>query len=114
MREDDLRYADESFHEPLITTALREGSEEIGLRPGNIKKLFDMGGFTFISASRGIKKPVHLFAAEIIDQNDFARFEATTSETRWLTQEEFAQEGRADHILIINEALGRLSAYINA
>src|SRR5579871_4649876 len=28
MREDDLRYADESFHEPLIDTALREGHEE--------------------------------------------------------------------------------------
>jgi 8-oxo-dGTP pyrophosphatase MutT (NUDIX family) len=112
MREDDLRYADESFHEPLIATALREGSEEIGLKSKNIKVLYDMGGFTFTSASRGIKKPMHLFAAEIINQKDFGHFEATTSETRWFTREEFAREGRADHIVIMNEALKRLSEYL--
>ncbi|MEI6730930.1 MAG: hypothetical protein WCL30_06685, partial [Pseudomonadota bacterium] len=35
MRDDDLVYADESFHEPLIDTALREGMEEIGLKASN-------------------------------------------------------------------------------
>lgn len=110
MREDDLRYADESFHEPLINTALREGHEEIGLQSANIRTLYDMGGFTFVSASRGIKKLMHLFAAEIIDRNDFSGFEATTSETRWVTQEEFAGMGRPDHIAILNEVIKRLTA----
>lgn len=108
MRVDDLLYADESFHESLINTALREGNEEIGLKPENIKTLFDLGGFTFISASKGIKKPMHLFAAEIIDVTNFSPFEATTSETCWFTKSEFAEKGRADHVLIIKDVVKRL------
>lgn len=111
MRLDDLLYADESFHEPIMETALREGNEEIGLKTANIKTLFDMGGFTFVSASRGTKKPLHMFAAEVIDKNDFSHFEATTSETRWLTPEEFAGEGRQDHVIIMHEVVERLIQY---
>jgi hypothetical protein len=111
MREDDLRYADESFHETLIGTALREGQEEIGLKSTNIKRLFDMGGFTFVSASRGVVKPLHLFAAEIADENDFSEFEATTGEARWMTPEEFMAEGRADHAAIIQKLSDRLTQF---
>ncbi|MEI7668667.1 MAG: NUDIX domain-containing protein [Pseudomonadota bacterium] len=105
MREDDLIFADESFHEPLIETALREGNEEIGLKTENIGKLYDLGGFSFISASKGTKKPLHLFAAAIIDKNNFCEFEKSTSETKWLRLEEFIANGRKDHILIIEEAV---------
>lgn len=114
MREDDLRYADESFHEPLIATALREGSEEIGLKPKNIRILFDMGGFTFISASKGTKKQMHLFVADIIDAKNFGRFESTTSETHWFTPKDFMTEGRPDHAAIIGEVVARLNAYSSA
>jgi hypothetical protein len=108
MREEDLRYADESFYETLIQTALREGEEEVGLKASNIKQVFDMGGFTFISASRGIVKPLHMFAAEIIREDDFAAFEVTTSEVRWMTMSEFSSIGRPDHVAIVDEILGRL------
>lgn len=114
MRADDLLYADESFHEPLIETALREGREEIGLRPNNIKCLYDLGGFTFVSASKGTKKLMHLYAAEIIDTRNFGKFEETTSETRWMTAAEFDEKGREDHATIVNAAVGRLSNYKSA
>lgn len=108
MRDDDLRYADESFHEPLLATALREGEEEVGLKSSNIVRLFDLGCFTFVSASRGIKKPLHMFAAEIRDPQDFTAFESTTELTRWLTPDEFAEAGRADHVAIVSEIVARI------
>jgi hypothetical protein len=110
MREDDLRYADPSFWEPLIDTALREGREEIGLKPSNIARLYDMGGFTFISATRNIKKPLHMFAAHIRDEGDFSAFERTTQEARWLTLTELSTLGRSDHVAIIGDVLARLMA----
>jgi len=110
MREEDLRYADESFYETLIQTALREGEEEVGLKASNIKQLFDMGSFTFVSASRGIVKPLHMFAAEIIHADDFASYEATTSEVRWMTMPEFKPIGRPDHTSIVEEILARLES----
>jgi hypothetical protein len=112
MREDDLRYADESFHESLLGTALREGEEEVGLKATNIARLFDLGKFTFISASRKQVKPLHMFAAEITDRQDFIAFEATTAETRWMTPEEFANAGRQDHCLISKEITDRLMVFL--
>jgi hypothetical protein len=108
MREEDLHYADECFWEPLLATALREGEEEIGLKAGNIRKVYDMGGFTFISASRKVVKPLHMFAAELDNPHDFLPFEATTSEAKWMTLEEFTPIGRPDHVTIVAEVLGRL------
>ncbi len=108
MRDDDLRYADPSFYESLTDTALREGYEEVGLKSGNIVRMFDLGGFTFTSASKGIVKPIHIFAAQIKQTNDFSAFEATTSETRWMTPEEFARDGRDDHANIMQEVVKRL------
>lgn len=108
MRMDDLQYADESFHETLVATALREGNEEIGLKPENIHALFDLGGFTFISASKGVQKPMHLFAAQIIDTNNFGHYEATTAEVRWFTEEEFVHHGRPDHVAILRQVMQRL------
>ena len=112
MREDDLIYADASFHEPLIETALREGNEEIGLKSHNIKKLYDCGVFSFISASKGIRKPLYMFAAEISDSHDFEGFEATTAETQWFSVKEFESHGRKDHIEIVNSMFGKLQTVI--
>jgi hypothetical protein len=110
MREDDLIHADESFWEELSGTALREGHEEIGLKTSNISRLYDVGGFTFTSTSRGIRKPLHMFAAGIINKDDFDPFEHTTLETRWMTLEEFATQGRKDHVDIVRDITGRLLA----
>lgn len=108
MREDDLRHADPSFHEPLIDTALREGHEEVGLKASNITTLYDMGGFVFTSASRGLSKPLHMFAAAISDRADFSDFEKSTAETRWIGPLEFSELGRPDHVKILDAILERL------
>ncbi len=110
MRDDDLRHADASFFEPLVQTALREGREEVGLKTSNIKRIFDMGGFVFTSVSKGIKRPLHMFAAEIMNEEDFDPFEPSTAQARWMTQGEFAKWGRADHAKILDEILKPLMA----
>jgi hypothetical protein len=112
MREDDLIHADESFYESLLGTALREGQEEVGLQTSNILRLFDMGGFTFVSASRKTIKPLHMFAAELANTSDFIAFEATTAETSWMSVEEFAKVGRTDHIAIAGAIIKRLKEFL--
>jgi 8-oxo-dGTP pyrophosphatase MutT (NUDIX family) len=111
MRADDLIYADPVFWESLVATALREGEEEVGLKPGNILRLFDAGGFTFTSATRNIQKPLHMFAAEMKNMSDFGPFEASTLAADWFTLEEFARQGREDHVGIAETIVGRLMKY---
>jgi len=108
MREDDLRHADPSFWEPLVGTALREGNEEVGVKASNITKLFDMGGFTFTSTTKALVKPLHMFAAEIRDKDDFAPFEHTTAEVSWMGEDDIAKIGRADHAKIVLDIMARL------
>jgi hypothetical protein len=111
MREEDVLHADPSTFEPLVTTALREGHEEIGLRGSNIKDIFDMGNFVFTSASKGVEKPLHMFAVRIGNKNSFDTPESTTSEERWLTQGEFEKRGRSDHVSIMKGIAEHLNTY---
>lgn len=108
MREDDLKHADPVFYETLVETALREGREEIGLKPKNIRQLFDVGVFSITSARRGNSKPIHIFAAQMHTHDDFGVFESKTAEVVWMTAVEFASVGRPDHIHILNEVYVRL------
>lgn len=101
MRDDDLLNADPVFYENLIETALREGEEEIGLRRSNVTKLFDVGVFFFVSAKRGIRKPLHVFAAEIKEPGNFGTFESKTALTTWMKPDEFGGSARADHVSIL-------------
>lgn len=109
MRDDDLINADPVFYENLIDTALREGHEEIGLKRSNVRILFDIGVFSMISARRNIKKPMHVFAAEIDDHSNFGDFEPKTAEVMWMTMDEFAASGRKDHVSILKEMLAKLT-----
>lgn len=108
MRDEDLSAIDPVFHEPLATAALRESREEVGLKPGNIARMFDMGSFTFRSVSKNIIRPLHMFAAEIKDKSDFLPFEPTTDATAWLSLESFRQCGREDHVAIAQAILMRV------
>lgn len=108
MRDDDLINADPVFYENLIETALREGEEEIGLKRSNILRLFDIDVFSITSARRGIRKPLHVFAAEIKEPKNFGTFESKTAEAVWMMPMQLATDVRADHVQILKETLARL------
>jgi 8-oxo-dGTP pyrophosphatase MutT (NUDIX family) len=98
--------------EKLVETALREGVEELGLKLGNIRRIIDMGGYGFTSATTGHGKKMWLFAAEVKNYADFlqaADIAATTSERKWLDTEEFAVVGREDHRYILEDFATRLT-----
>lgn len=108
----DMKTPDASgTKETLLETALREGIEELGLKLDNITTLYDMGGFCFSSATTGKGKKMWLFAVAVESEDDFLRdaeIAVSTAERRWLTAEEFAQFGRADHQYILKEIEKRL------
>lgn len=98
------------YAETLAATALREGEEEIGLKAGNIARLWDAGAFCFTSASTGLAKWLRLFVAALHDTGDFAPPSTTLAATEsieWMTVEDFMARGRSDHRPII-EALPEL------
>lgn len=113
MRDDDLKNADPVFYENLVDTALREGEEEIGLKRRNILTLYDAGVFSITSARRNLRKAIHVFAAEIKDEANFGSFEAKTAEVVWMTATEYATQGRADHIRILDAVAGSLVCNIH-
>lgn len=92
--------------ESLAETALREGVEELGLQLENIETLYDLGLFSFTSAST--RKPISLwiFAAAIRSEENFLPLESianVTTERAFFTLGEFKKAGRADHHYMLGQ-----------
>ena len=99
--------------ETLLATALREGVEELGLIPEAIKALYDVGPYAFASAKSQTPRYMWLFASELPLETallPMLEVAGTTAERRWMTLEEFAQEGRDDHIAILSDIATKLEA----
>lgn len=74
--------------------ALREGHEELGVWPGNILQVYELG--TFLGRTT-------LFAAEIEDLSLFTAPDPNeTAETKWLTLMEFLEIGRELHRSVVS------------
>ncbi len=99
--ETGFKHRDFKAIEPLEVAALREAVEELGIVIERLVRMFDAGDVAFTSAKTGRPKHMRLFAAEIqgkdglLPAEHVARF---TQERRWVTAEEFACEGREDHV----------------
>lgn len=89
--------------EPLVQTALREGMEEVGLVLENIIALYDVGVHGFASATTGQKKEAWFFTAQMSNNADFTKPDASTEECAWMTLDEFAIAGRPDHHYILSQ-----------
>lgn len=99
--------------ESLAATALREGHEELGLLPGSILRLYDVGAYRFSSAQTGSDKHMWMFAAEVDDRDIFlpaSHVAATTADRRWFSNEEFQLVGREDHLYILDDIHKKLVA----
>jgi len=97
--------------ESLPATALREGEEELGLKPANIARLLALGEYHFTSATNGKEIIMWLLAAEMNDGEDFlpqADIATTTAKCAWLTLAEFRKQGRPDHAHILEQIETRL------
>lgn len=81
--------------ETFVEGALREANEELGLFRHNITRLDDLG--TFLGRTT-------IYLAEIADKNLFGLPQFETGETRWMTIQEFLQDGRDLHKPVIKTA----------
>lgn len=81
--------------EDNMSTAIREGAEELGLREDNIKSIEELGLFLGRTT---------VYICEVFHQNKFDNFTFETGAVTWLTLNSFIEEGRSIHIPIVQEA----------
>jgi 8-oxo-dGTP pyrophosphatase MutT (NUDIX family) len=81
--------------------AVREGGEELGLKPSNIKSIFHLGRFL---------KYTDVYCCEIGDVTDFDPYEDETGEVTWMTVEYFAHIGRDIHRDIVDQAYTEITS----
>lgn len=67
--------------------AIREGSEELGLFPGNIEQHWKLGKFVSI----------HTYVARVKNKDMFGDTDHETKSTHWMSWTEFKQQGRELH-----------------
>lgn len=79
--------------------ALREGREELGLFSGNIIRLDQLG--TFLGYTT-------IFIAEIEHVDLFGDTDYETSHVKWMTEQDFVNEGRRLHIPIVKAAARKI------
>lgn len=79
-------------NEPLSETAMREAEEELGLKRNNILNVFKVGMFM---------GRTEIYAARIIDPDDFGQYTTETKTTLWLTKNRFMKIGRDIHRSVI-------------
>lgn len=97
--------------EPLPVTALREGIEEIGLRPSNIAAFYEWGRAEFKSERAKLPKTLWLYLAEIRDDAAFDLPDAEHANTgarQWVRLPEDNELVRSDHLAILQELSSRL------
>lgn len=78
-----------------LSTALREGAEELGLRESNIIGVTELGVYLGRTC---------VFICEIEDSKDFGPFHYETGAVVWMTLNEFEIDGRELHVPIVREA----------
>ncbi len=103
-----------SAKESLITTALREGIEELGIKLDVIKQILDVGSHAFLSEKTLKPKHMWLYALEMFSTEDMlpmADVAGTTSERAWLSLTQFDVVGRADHCAILHDIAAKLNQH---
>ncbi len=78
-----------------LSTAIREGFEELGLKESNIVNVVELGVFLGRTC---------VFICRVHDKNDFDQFHYETGAVIWLTVDEFKKVGRRLHLEIVEEA----------
>lgn len=82
-------------NEDTQTAALREAKEELGLFLGNVLLVEEVG--TFMGRTT-------VFVAKIRDKDLFGEPDFETSAVKWMTLEQFEEEGRELHVPVVQAA----------
>lgn len=95
-------------NEDIQQAALREASEELGLKSSNIinTQLVTKG---LLSGMVTNNYEFHLFISEVNDMNDFDAYGYETLETKWLTIEEFKVQGRETQLDLVSKAYSKIT-----
>lgn len=99
--------------EDLLTGAMREGNEELGLNSRNIigtPIIVD----TIQIAGFDSTYPMTVFAVEVSDPNDFDQPHYETEYTTWLTLEEYRAQGRRSHLVFVEKLASKLRARVES
>lgn len=81
--------------EDTLTSALREGFEELGLLQENIESTSKLGVYLGRTT---------IFLAKVKDKEAFGDFHYETGATTWMTAEQFSENGRYLHKFIVQDA----------
>lgn len=94
--------------ESVTEAALREGKEELGFKLSNI------ASFTLVTSQviTGDDETYNLtvYAAQVKDPKDFDSVDFETGGRKWLTVDEFAQQGRPSHLPIVQLLYQKVSS----
>jgi len=95
--------------ETVVQAAIREGAEELGLRPSN----FAGKPFLGWSGSVGGLEATYemaVYCVQVKDEKAFSKPGHETERTVWYTREEFAKHGRRSHQAMANAAFDKIDA----
>lgn len=108
IRVEDVPLARNAEAEPLAVAALREAHEELGLLPGSITTLTDIGVHDFSSTRSGDVKQMALFIAEVEPALRLVAPDVEhgkSAEVAWVPVTDFAAHVRPDHAAILSRVL---------
>ena len=103
MKPSDSKYGGDSFQiakgkvdpgEKHVDAAIREASEELGLKKSNLETIEYLGKFLGYT---------DIYYGRVINKDDFDPYNYETGDTKWMNIDEFLKIGRSIHIPIIRE-----------
>ena len=84
--------------------AVREAKEELGLFSGNVSSVHSLGKFLGRTT---------IYIGEIEDRDLFGDPHFETGDTRWMTADEFQQEGRGLHKPVVKAAVRKIAEVLD-
>lgn len=93
--------------EEVETAAIREASEELGLKKENIKSVF-LVSKEVLSGMDNYNYDFYLYVAEVNNKEDFNPFCDETGEIGWLTMEEYEKKGRKTQLEIVKKCYNKI------
>lgn len=90
--------------EILLKAAIREATEELGLKPSNLSRIETIGQYSTIM----------FYIGQVNDPDDFGDFDPIETErVVWMTQDEFKQTGRELHVPVVDAAVVKIKEILN-
>lgn len=97
-------------YEPVIRAAIREASEELGLKESNIiENTIKLAWKGRMEGSKEIYT-MSIYVGEVKDKDNFGETDHETEEVVWMTARDFAKKGRKSQVKVVNAANRLLAA----